>query len=147
MKQIINAIRSKFGEKAEILERSSKRIYVRIDSENIKEIISLLYKDMNARFSIASGIDNPGYFEILYHMAFDQNALFVTVKTQISKKEPEIESITDIVPGAEWIEREMHELLGIKFKGHPNLARLLLPDDWPDEEYPLRKSYPQMRRK
>jgi NADH-quinone oxidoreductase subunit C len=54
------------------------------------------------------------------------------------KDNPEVDSITPLFPGAEWIEREMWEMLGIKFKGHPNLKRLLLSDDWPEGKYPLR---------
>ncbi|MCK9615713.1 MAG: NADH-quinone oxidoreductase subunit C, partial [Candidatus Omnitrophica bacterium] len=42
---------------------------------------------------------------------------------------------------SDWVEREIHELLGINFKGHPNLKHLLLDDDWPKDSYPLRKDY------
>jgi NADH-quinone oxidoreductase subunit C len=57
------------------------------------------------------------------------------------RAQPEIDSITPIFPGAEWIEREMWEMLGINFSGHPNLKRLLLADDWPEGKYPLRQDY------
>jgi len=146
MQRVAEAIKVEFGEQVEIIEKSAKRIFVYIDKKKIKNIIHFLFVDLGARFSTASGIDDPGYFEILYHMAFDKEGMFVTVKTQINKSDPEIDSITSIVPGAEWIEREIHELLGIKFKGHPNLKRLLLADDWPEGVYPLRKEFPQVRR-
>ncbi|MFC1767957.1 NADH-quinone oxidoreductase subunit C, partial [Candidatus Margulisiibacteriota bacterium] len=132
--------------KVEIFEKTSERVHVTVDKQDIRDVIGFIFKDLGARFSIASGLDNPGYMEILYHMAFDKHNLFVTVKTFISKAELEIDTITSVVPGAEWIEREMSELLGIKFKGHPDMRRLLLSDEWPEGVYPLRKDYPQMRR-
>ena len=49
------------------------------------------------------------------------------------------ELITPLIPGAEWIEREMHDILGITFRNHPNMRRLILSDDWPEGVYPLRK--------
>ncbi len=146
MADVVERIKEKFGDKVDIFEKSSKRAYVFIDKMYIKDIIQYIFRDMGARFSIASGIDNPGYMEILYHMAFDKNNIFVTVKTLVSKPELEIDSVASIVPGAAWIEREMSELLGIKFKGHPDMRRLLLADDWPEEVYPLRKEFPQVRR-
>ena len=146
MANVVERIREKFSDKVDIFEKSSKRAYVFIDKKYIKDIIQFIFRDLGARFSIASGIDNPGYMEILYHMAFDKNNIFVTVKTQVSKPELEVDSITNIVPGAVWIEREISELLGIKFKGHSKPERLLLADDWPEDVYPLRKDYPQPRR-
>ena len=139
---VIETIKEKFGNKVDIFEKSSKRVYISIDKNYIKEIMQLIFRDLGARFSIASGLDNPGYMEILYHMAFDKHNLFVTVKTQVGKPELEIDSITSVVPGAEWIEREMNELLGIKFKGHPDLRRVLLYEKF--EGHPLRKDYPTL---
>jgi Ni,Fe-hydrogenase III component G len=64
----------------------------------------------------------------------------VTVKAFIRDREnPAIESIAPFLPGAEWIEREVHDELGIDFKNHPDLRRLILADDWPEGVYPLRK--------
>jgi Ni,Fe-hydrogenase III component G len=92
------------------------------------------------RFVIVTGIDADNYFEILYHFSYDQLGCMVTVKAFIRDREnPAIESITPFLPAAEWIEREIHDELGIDFKNHPNLRRLILADDWPDGVYPLRK--------
>ena len=59
----------------------------------------------------------------------------------LDKEDLRIDSLTPIMKGAEWIEREIHELFGVEFKGHPRLIKLLLPDDWPDNLYPLRRDY------
>ena len=60
---------------------------------------------------------------------------------KIDRDQPELASITPICPAAEWIEREMWELLGITFTDHPDLRHLLLEDDWPEGKYPLRRDY------
>ena len=99
---------------------------------------------MSLRFAIITGIDADDCFEVLYHYANDESGCFVTVKAFIRDRDkPAIESITPFVPGAEWIEREVHDILGIDFVNHPNLRRLILADDWPEGVYPLRKACPE----
>jgi Ni,Fe-hydrogenase III component G len=120
-------------------EHSSKRIYFAIDKKDIFKVTEFLFKELSLRFAIASGVDTPSGFEILYHFSFDKAGEFYSARVLIEDKtQPQIDSITPIFPGAEWIEREMWEMLGINFIGHPNLKRLLLSDDWPEGEYPLR---------
>ena len=120
-------------------EHSARRIYFSIDKKDIFETVSILFKELHLRFSIASGVDTPSGIEILYHFSFDKTGEFYSVRVLIEdKNHPQIDSITPIFPGADWIEREMWEMLGINFKGHPNLKRLLLADDWPEGQYPLR---------
>jgi NADH:ubiquinone oxidoreductase subunit C len=121
-------------------EVSPKRIYFSVSKEDIVEAARLLFKEIGCRFSIASGVDTPQGFEILYHFSFEKSGEIFSVRTLIEdKKQPEIDSISAIFPGAEWIEREIWEMLGINFKGHANLKRLLLADDWPENNYPLRR--------
>lgn len=121
------------------VERSPRRIYFSLRKEDIRETARFLFKDLGLRFSIASGMDTPKGFEVLYHFSLDQTGEFYTARVLLEdKNNPRIDSIATIFPGAEWIEREMWEMLGIDFTGHPNLKRLLLSDDWPENEYPLR---------
>lgn len=121
-------------------EHSGRRIYITIRKEDILKSVRFLFCDLGLRFSIASGTDTPAGFEILYHFSYDQTGEVYSLKVLISdKNNPEIDSITPLFSGAEWIEREIFELLGIKFTGHPNLKRLLLADDWPEGNYPLRR--------
>ncbi|MDI6606200.1 MAG: NADH-quinone oxidoreductase subunit C, partial [Candidatus Omnitrophota bacterium] len=81
--------------------------------------------------------------EILYHFSMDKSGVIYSARVLIEdKKSPKIDSIAPLFPGAEWIEREIWELLGINFIGHPNLTHLLLIDDWPEGKYPLRKVKP-----
>ena len=116
------------------------RIIISCEAENAYSINQFLLEDIGARFVIITGIDANDCFELLYHYSYDQTGCVITIKTFIrDRKQPQVESITPLLPAAEWIERETHDLLGIDFKNHPNLKRLILADDWPEGVYPLRK--------
>ena len=116
------------------------RIYISCEAENAYALNKFLFEDIGARFVIATGIDSDDCFEILYHYSYDQTGCVITVKAFIrDRQQPQIESITPLLPAAEWIEREIHDILGIGFKNHPNLRRLILADDWPEGVYPMRK--------
>jgi Ni,Fe-hydrogenase III component G len=120
-------------------EHNPQRIYFTVDKKNIREVARILFKDLGLRFATASGIDTVGAFEIVYHFSFDETGQIISARTFIEDKQnPEIDSLAVIAPCFEWIEREIWEMLGIRFIGHPNLKRLLLADDWPEGEYPLR---------
>ena len=75
---------------------------------------------------------------LIYHIAY-RNAIELSIKTKIPKEDPKITTIVDLYPSAGIYEREVHDLLGIVFEGNPDLSRLLLPDNWPEGVYPLRK--------
>ncbi len=139
LKDIINNINERFKDKIEIFEKSNRRVYINVDRKDAPNLIQYIFEDLGARLSIATGVDTRAGIEILYHMAFDKLNLFLTVRTLAPKPNPEVESIAPFLPGAEWIEREIHELLGVNFVGHPRLEKLLMSDDWPEGRYPLRK--------
>ena len=86
--------------------------------------------------------------EILYHFTLEDINLLISLRVKLDKsRKLEIDSLVPVLEGANWIEREMHELLGINFKGHPDLRRLLLSDDWPQGVYPLRCDYKEWDKK
>jgi len=123
-----------------IEQAADNRIYLSCESENSYAVNRFLFEDVPLRFVIATGIDSDDCFEVLYHYAYDQIGCMVTLKAFIRDREnPAIESIAPFLPGAEWIEREIHDILGIEFKNHPDMRRLILSDDWPEGVYPLRK--------
>jgi len=79
-------------------------------------------------------------FEIVYHLhSLDRN-LRLRVKCKVSGVDPEIDSVYSVWRAADWYEREVFDMFGVKFRNHPNLIRILMPLDW--EGYPLRKDYP-----
>ena len=121
-------------------EHSPRRIYISIGPQDLRDAAKVLFKDLCLRFAIATGQDTPKGLEILYHFSFDKSGEIFSLRVLLEdKKNPRIDSLTSLFPAAEWIEREMWELLGINFTGHPNLKRLLLSDEWPQGKYPLRK--------
>jgi Ni,Fe-hydrogenase III component G len=124
----------------DIQQTTDKRIYLLCEVENSYEVNRFLFEDLALRFMIVTGIDSEDCFEALYHYSNDETGCVVTIKVFIRDREnPAVESITPLIPGAEWIERELHDVLGINIKNHPNLRRLILADDWPEGVYPLRK--------
>jgi len=140
--EIVPELRRKLGDKiVEVVEKSPRRIFIEVKPEDVPQTARIIFRDMGARFQIATGIDTPAAIEILYHWAFDSMDCVVNVKTKLDRNNPQIESIASICTGAEWIEREMWELLGITFKNHPDMRHLLLMDDWPKGKYPLRRDY------
>ena len=140
--EMLLELRARLGDRIlNYFERSPRRIYLEVKPADVPEVTRIIFKEMNARFQIASGVDTPAAIEILYHWAFDRQGCVVSVRTKLDREHPEIDSITPICKGAEWIEREMWELLGIQFRNHPDMRHLLLMDEWPAGQYPLRRDY------
>ncbi|MBL7131964.1 MAG: NADH-quinone oxidoreductase subunit C [Candidatus Omnitrophica bacterium] len=140
--ELLNSIKDKFkGSIKDYFDKSKKRVYIEIDPKDIKEVVKYLFINLEARFNTASGMDIGFHIEILYHFTIERLNLLISIRVKLNRDKPKIDSITPVIIGAEWIEREMHELVGIDFAGHPNLERLLLPDDWPEGICPLRKDY------
>jgi Ni,Fe-hydrogenase III component G len=122
------------------LEHSPRRIYITISPEDLKESVRIFHQDLGLRFSIATGTDTQADIEITYHFSSDGTGQFFSLRVHLKDKvNPEIDSISGIMKAGEWIEREIWELLGVNFKGHPDLRRLLLSEDWPQGVYPLRR--------
>lgn len=89
--------------------------------------------------SCLTGIDKGDFLEVVYHIFSYAAKVSLVLKAKLDRANPVIQSIADIWPSAAWMEREQFDLLGIKFTGHPDLRRIMLPDDWVG--HPLRKDY------
>lgn len=141
--QVTAKIREKFGDKIiDWHEHSKKRIYFSVEPKYIIEAAKFLFEELDLRFVTATGIDVPQGIEIVYHFSFDSDGTIISIRVLIEDKEqPQIESITSVITGTEWIEREIYEMLGVKFLNHPNLTRLLLAEDWPEGVCPLRQKH------
>ena len=140
-KEIEKKIHTKFDDRIlKWFQHNDRRIYVDIDPADLIDFSRFLFEDLKARFIIASGVDTPrGGVEILYHFDFYQLPQVFSLRVFVKKPELEVDSISNIIKGAEWIEREIKELLGVNFKNHPDLRHLILPEDWPEGKYPLRR--------
>src|SRR6266850_1542780 len=79
-------------------------------------------------------------FELVYMLVSIANRLRLRVKVRLPADDPHVATVSDVWPAANWLEREVWDLFGIAFDGHPDPRRLLMPEDW--EGYPLRKDYP-----
>ena len=138
----IGTLRDELGARALVFdERKEQRVFVDVAAEEVPAATRILCGGLAARFQTASGIDTPSGFEILYHWALDADGVVISVRTLLAHDAPEIDSLAPLCPAAEWIEREIWELLGVQFLNHPDLRHLLLGDDWPEGKYPLRRDF------
>lgn len=119
---------------------------VMIDRANIREACALLREDEVCVFNYLSDITCVDWypaeprFEVVYHLLSIPRKERVRLKVRLNSASPAVESITSVWPGANYFEREIFDLFGVRFNGHPYLRRLLMPEDW--EGHPLRKDYP-----
>jgi len=143
MRDALGSIKERFLDKIlRLEERSERRAYIDLKPQDIPEAVKFIFHELACRFATATGTDTPAGIEMLYHFSEDAMGKVISLRALITdKKHPEIESITPVIRGAEWIEREIWELLGVNFKGHPNLKHLLLIDEWPEGKYPLRHDH------
>ena len=117
----------------------TKKAYIFLKPERHRDAISLLLKKVaDTELSTITGVDLGNEIELNYHMVCEGT---ITLKNRVPKEKPVTKTITDILPGANLYEREVFDLLGVDFEGHPNLERLLLPENWPQGNYPLRRDW------
>jgi NADH-quinone oxidoreductase subunit C len=130
--------------KAQWVENSSPSTLL-INQHDLTVVCQILWSNPEFFFdqlSCITGIDNSaeaGTMEVVYtfySIPFNQSLM---LKVVLSRENPEVESISSIWKSANWLEREIFDLYGIKFLNHPDLRRILMPADW--EGYPLRKDY------
>ena len=89
--------------------------------------------------SVITGVDMGDRFEVIYNFLSYAKRENLVLKVILDHNNPEVDSLSSIWKVADWLERETYDLVGIKFTGHPNLVRILLPDSWAG--HPLRKDY------
>jgi NADH:ubiquinone oxidoreductase subunit C len=121
--------------------RNQRRITLTIDPGALLALSEDLFKQRGYRFIIASALHTKRGFEIYYHFSLDRAGLILNLHVILDHEKPEIESLSNMFEATNWIEREMHELFGIKFLNHPNPDQLLSEGNWAVGEYPYRKSF------
>ena len=110
----------------------------KIEPTVLHKVVEDLMKGYDyARIVTITAVDIGENFEVIYHIDLQGEA--TSVRVEVLRENASIPTVTDLIPGALLYEREVSELFGIEFKGHPEPQHLLLPDDWPDGLYPLRK--------
>lgn len=129
-------------EQSFINERDRHLPYVVIKSEHWLQTATLMRREAQMSFNYLrnlSGVDQETHLEVVYHLLSLNHRHELCVKVQTNREEPSIPSVTPIWDTANWNEREVFDLLGIDFPGHPDLRRIMMSDDWVG--YPLRKDY------
>ena len=110
------------------------------DKSDLLKIVQELKESGFDMLRLISSVDYNDKFFIVYHFLSTVNSNVFTLKVPLIKSDAsKIDSLCDLYDSANWLEREVYDLMGIEFINHPNLKRILLPLDW--EGYPLRKDY------
>lgn len=119
---------------------------IHVERACIREACALLRDDAKCAFNFLSDVTCVDWypaeprFEVIYHLLSIPHKERLRLKVRLDSASPVVESLTPVWPGANYFEREVFDLFGIRFSGHPYLLRLLMPEDW--EGHPLRKDYP-----
>jgi len=122
----------------------------RVDRERIEDVLAFLRDDPELEFEMLTDLTAVDYlgeqprFEVVYHLYSVAHNHRVRVKVRVPEDEPAIASAVPLYASANWMEREVFDLYGIHFDGHPDLRRILLYDEF--EGHPLRKDYPKEKR-
>jgi Ni,Fe-hydrogenase III large subunit/Ni,Fe-hydrogenase III component G len=145
IENILTALKEKFPTKiTDIKEKVHAKFYLTVDKSAVVEVINFL-KENSVRYITSVGVDlreKGNGFLVNHIMSLDAAKTFFLLKTFLDADKPIIKSITPIIPGAHWAELEFQDLFGIKLEGHPKSRRLVLPENWPENVYPLRRDIP-----
>jgi NADH-quinone oxidoreductase subunit C len=148
--KVIAKVESRMGDR--LLGREEKSHYHQflVQGKEARELIRFLRDDASLGFSMfidITAVDylrypaaQPGRFAVIYTLLSPSLGVRVQVKAYVAEGDPRLPSVADLYAGANWTEREVWDLYGIEFQGHPDLKRILMPDDY--EGHPLRKDYP-----
>ena len=137
--EVKRRIAERFGAKVRVAERSPKRVYVYAENEIWVDLARFLFEELNARFDTGAAVDDRDGVEVMFFFPFDREHYYVTIKTFAAKPHPTLDSISPLIPGAKWIEREMFEMYEVNFRNHPELAPLLRSDTRPADFYPAKR--------
>jgi len=139
--EIIGIIKDGLKEKAlDIQNPAARRIFFRTDIAHLREAARFLKEKLGCDYlATISGVDKGENFEIIYHFA-NQFAC-INLRTLTLRSLPHIPSICPEIPGAVLYERELQDMFGMIVDGIPDPRPLVLPDDWPANNYPLRKDW------
>jgi NADH-quinone oxidoreductase subunit C len=137
-------LEERFGAAVGPVEDGRKESWIEVDADKIDAACELLKSQPELAFdclSNLSGCDYPDkdYIQVVYNLMSYQHGHELTVKVNAKRGAPVVKSVEAVWPAANWLEREVFDLLGVVFEGHSDLRRILLPDDWIG--HPLRKDY------
>ena len=145
--KIAEMIREKFPEQVIDVTNFRDQVAVIIKRDNAFAILKYLHDDpmlsldhLQDLTAVDWNIKKEVRFEVVYNIYSIKYRHGIRIKAQVPVNDPSINSVVPIWSGADWHERECYDMFGIKFIGHPDLRRILMPEDW--QGHPLRKDYP-----
>jgi len=150
-KSLSEILQARFGDTIGQLSKTSDMLTFQVKKDGLKKILRFLKTEASPRFrrledltAIDESARTPGQiypdYSLVYSLLSFEPACRMRLKVPLWGDDPITQSITDIWPSANWYEREVFDMFGIRFEGHENLRRILMPHDW--EGHPLRKSHP-----
>ena len=144
MNNLIDRMHGHFsGDVTDILSTSPKRLLVKIRKEALLEITNYFIDELKYRFIIATGMLTPKGFEIIYHFSDDSNGNIINLSLDLPQDRPEVDSLSNFIQAADWIEREINDLFGITFINHPGGGQFIADGNWSSDEHP----YAERKRK
>ncbi|GAB4390050.1 MAG: NADH-quinone oxidoreductase subunit C [Thermodesulfovibrionales bacterium] len=145
--QVAEKLKEQFPSEVAAVEEFRGQVSVSVAKGRIVEICRFLRDEPELGFDLLRdlcGVDYLGRktprFEVVYHLYSIRNRRILRLKAQVPEDDARIQSVVPVWIGADWHERECYDMYGIVFEGHPDLRRILMPEDW--EGHPLRKDYP-----
>lgn len=140
--EVFKLIESKYPDALKSTDLEGIEQSVTIDVNSIADVCNYLKTESELQFTslmCLSGVDYEDKMEVVYHLHSLLYNHKVTLKVELSRDNPKLPSVSGVWKAANWHEREAYDMYGIVFDDHPDLRRILLPDDW--EGFPLRKDY------
>jgi len=150
LEQTLSQMKERFPDNVLDMTEFAGEQILHVKSQHILTVLTALKTDGYNFLADLTAIDNltlGGYerFAVTYHLLCHQTAERLTVKAYVPEEKASLPSVESLWKTADWQEREVFDLFGIIFEGHPNLIRIMNPDDY--EGHPLRKDYPRLGRK
>ena len=136
---VIEELKSRFSEEIiEVRMLPFQETVIKFSPGEVRTVVVWLLEHSDFyHLSTLTGLDNGSHIEIYYHFL---NVQGLSLHTELPRKHPTIDSIADLIPGASFYEREVHEMLGVQFSGSSKKQNLLMADDWDGQSFPLRKN-------
>jgi NADH-quinone oxidoreductase subunit C len=143
----VDMLRGKFPQAVvETIDYRNEQTIV-LQPEQLVEVSNYLKKNLHYEMletiTAVDWLERVPRYDVIYQLLSLENKCYLRLKVRVGQRKeehPEVPSVTGVWPGANWYEREVYDLFGIVFAGHPKLERILMPADW--TTYPLRKDYP-----
>jgi len=119
----------------------ARRIFVDVEYQDFRPLLEFAIGLLKFPYlCVITGLDEGDQLGIIYHMS-GESGIILSIKTRVPMSDPKVKTVTDLFPSAEIYEREMVDLLGAKVEGLQAAFRYPLTDDWPTDQFPLRKSW------